>query len=320
MNRTLPARAGLLAALTALVLTGCSASEGDDDTPAPSGRPTSSPSTPTTAPPSSPSSSPSPSTAPSGSPSPPASPSGGASPAPGDQARARWRPKPGLAWQWQLNGRSDPTVDVPVYDIDGFENSAADVARLHRDGRKVICYVNVGAWEDFRPDRDAFPGALLGEPNGWRGERWLDIRRLDLLRPIMERRFDMCREKGFDAVEPDLMEGYGNHTGFPLTAAHQLAYNRMIAEIAHARGLSVGLKNDLPQIPQLVGDFDFAVNEECAQFGECDALTPFVKAGKAVFHVEYEGTPAAFCPESRELNLSSMLKKPELDTWRKACP
>jgi hypothetical protein len=232
---------------------------------------------------------------------------------------AVWQPRPGLAWQWQLDGRVDPSVDVPVYDIDGFENSAADVARLHRDGRKVICYINVGAWEDFRPDRDDFPRSVLGRPNGWRGERWLDIRRLPVLRPIMERRFDMCREKGFDAVEPDLVEGYGNDTGFPLTARDQLRYNRMIADIAHERGLAVGLKNDLAQIPQLLDDFDFAVNEECAQYGECALLEPFVAAGKAVFHVEYAEPPARFCPVARELRLSSMLKKPQLDVWRKPC-
>ncbi|KES08680.1 endo alpha-1,4 polygalactosaminidase [Streptomyces toyocaensis] len=231
----------------------------------------------------------------------------------------RWRPRPGLSWQWQLDGRADPSADVPVYDIDGFENTARDVARLHREGRKVICYVNVGAWEEFRPDRDAFPRSVLGRPNGWRGERWLDIRRVHVLRPIMERRFDMCRDKGFDAVEPDLVEGYGNDTGFPLTAGDQLRYNRMIADIAHDRGLSVGLKNDLPQIPQLVDHFDFAVNEECAQYGECAELSPFVEAGKAVFHVEYSEPTGAFCGLSRQLGLSSMRKKPELGVWRDPC-
>ncbi|MFD7878387.1 endo alpha-1,4 polygalactosaminidase [Streptomyces sp. NPDC059766] len=241
-------------------------------------------------------------------------------PSAGSSPGERWQPRPGVAWQWQLDGKADPTAaNVPVYDIDGFENSAADVARLHRDGRKVICYVNVGAWEDFRPDRGDFPRALLGASNGWEGERWLDIRQLSALRPVMERRFDMCRDKGFDAVEPDLVEGYGNHTGFPLTADDQLAYNRMIAEIAHDRGLSVGLKNDLPQIPRLLPDFDFAVNEECAQYGECAELTPFIKAGKAVFHVEYEVPTSSFCPESRKLKLSSMLKKRELGVWRRAC-
>ncbi|MFC7843788.1 endo alpha-1,4 polygalactosaminidase [Streptomyces sp. NPDC001046] len=251
---------------------------------------------------------------------PPAGAHGGATAsAPATPAGPRWKPRPGLAWQWQLDGRADPSADVPVYDIDGFENSAADVARLHRAGRKVICYINVGAWEDFRPDRKAFPRSVRGRPNGWKGERWLDIRRIDVLRPIMERRFDMCRDKGFDAVEPDLVEGYGNDTGFPLTARDQLRYNRMIAAAAHERGLSVGLKNDLPQIPRLVDHFDFAVNEECAQYEECGALSPFIEAGKAVFHVEYTEPRSGFCAESRRLGLSSMVKKPELGVWRAPC-
>ncbi|MEU2296447.1 endo alpha-1,4 polygalactosaminidase [Streptomyces antibioticus] len=241
----------------------------------------------------------------------------GATPPP--KGKPRWQPRPGLAWQWQLDGPVDPSVDVPVYDIDGFENTAADVARLHRDGRKVICYINVGAWEDFRPDHADFPRSVLGGANGWSGERWLDIRKISVLRPIMERRFDMCAEKGFDAVEPDLVEGYSNDTGFPLTARDQLRYNRMIADIAHARGLSVGLKNDLPQIPQLLPHFDFAVNEECAEFDECARLSPFIKAGKAVFHVEYAEPNSTFCTESHRLNLSSMRKRLELGVWRKPC-
>lgn len=135
----------------------------------------------------------------------------------------------------------------------------------------------------------------------------------------MAARMDMCRAKGFDAVEPDLMDGYVNRTGFPLTAAHQLAYNRMLARLAHERGLAVGLKNDLAQIPRLVGDFDFAVNEECAQYGECAALTPFVRAGKAVFHVEYALTAREFCPTARRLGLSSMVKRLDLGAWRRPC-
>lgn len=93
----------------------------------------------------------------------------------------------------------------------------------------------------------------------------------------------------------------------------------MIADIAHERGLAVGLKNDLAQIPQLLADFDFAVNEECAQYDECALLKPFTAAGKAVFHVEYAQPTAAFCPVARELRLSSMLKRPELDAWRRPC-
>ncbi|GEB56648.1 endo alpha-1,4 polygalactosaminidase [Streptomyces gardneri] len=236
-----------------------------------------------------------------------------------DPSSDRWRPKPGLAWQWQLSGRLDPTVDVPVYDIDGFDHPASTVQDLHARGRKVICYLSTGAWEDFRPDAARFPKSVLGQGNGWEGERWLDIRRTDVLEPLMAKRLDMCRDKGFDAVEPDNMDGYRNRTGFPLTAADQLRYNRLIARLAHDRGLAVGLKNDLDQIPRLLPDFDFAVNEQCAEYDECGRLAPFVAAGKAVFHVEYELDTGEFCPQARKLGLSSMLKKYELGVWRKPC-
>ncbi|MFI1176074.1 endo alpha-1,4 polygalactosaminidase [Streptomyces melanogenes] len=284
-------RLPLALVLLLLLVAGCSSSSSDDDDrPGPDGS----------------------STAPSPMPSPSSSPSS----KPGG---ARWQPRPGLAWQWQLTGKLDPTVDVPVYDVDGFNVSKAQVDDLHRRGRKVICYVSTGAWEDFRPDADRFPKSVLGKSNGWKGERWLDVRRTDVLGPLMAKRFDMCRDKGFDAVEPDNMDGYDNETGFPLTASHQLAYNRLIARLAHDRGMAVGLKNDLDQIPELVGDFDFAVNEQCAEFGECDQLSPFVKAGKAVFNVEYKLAPGKFCDAARGLRLSAMRKELELGTWREAC-
>lgn len=232
---------------------------------------------------------------------------------------SHWRPRPGTAWQWQLTGRVDTSVDVPVYDIDGFDQSAAVVSALHRKDRRVICYLSTGAWEDWRPDAKKFPEAVIGRGNGWEGERWLDIRRTDVLEPLMAARFDMCRKKGFDAIEPDNMDGYKNRTGFGLTAADQLRYNRLIARLAHDRGMSVGLKNDLDQIPDLVDDFDFAVNEQCAQYGECGDMKPFIASDKAVFHVEYELPTTRFCAESRRLKLSSMLKKYELGAWRKAC-
>ncbi|MFD9354243.1 endo alpha-1,4 polygalactosaminidase [Streptomyces sp. NPDC060031] len=237
-------------------------------------------------------------------------------PAPGE----RWQPRPGVTWQWQLTGKLDTSVKAAVYDVDGFNTAKEQVATLKRADRRTICYLSTGAWEDFRPDAADFPTSLLGEGNGWEGERWLDIRRLAELEPLMAKRIDMCRDKGFDAVEPDNMDGYANKSGFPLTAGDQLRYNRLIAKLAHDRGLSVGLKNDLDQIPQLVGDFDFAVNEECMDHDECGLLDPFVKAGKAVFHVEYESRIGKWCARSQAARLSSLQKKTELGVWRQVCP
>jgi len=230
-----------------------------------------------------------------------------------------WHPKPGLTWQWQLTEPVDTTIDAAVYDIDGANNHAAVVQTLHAAGRKVICYVNAGAVESFRADAGRFPTSVIGSSNGWPGERWLDIRQLRILRAIMAARFADCASKGFDAIEADNVDGYANDTGFPLTAADQLAYNRMLASLAHSDKLAIGLKNDVDQVPGLVADFDFSVDEQCAEYDECAQLSPFIAAGKPVFHVEYTLQPAEFCPQTTALGFSSMRKNPALDVPRWAC-
>ncbi|MFJ4186013.1 endo alpha-1,4 polygalactosaminidase [Kitasatospora sp. NPDC089509] len=324
-NRLLPA-ALALATATALLVSSCSSSGSEDDHDSADGSQSTSPtatapSTPGTGTPGTPSGT--------GTSSAPGTPSGTTAPGtppgttpPGTTtppAGARWQPTPGLAWQWQLGGTVDQSVDVPVYDIDGFENDASVVAALHAKGRKVICYINAGSWEDFRPDSAAFAKSLQGSDTGWKGEKWFDIRKLDQLKPLMAARFDMCRSKGFDAIEPDTIEAYNQNSGFPLTPDDQLAYNRMLAQLAHERGMAIGLKNDLDQIPALLPDFDFAVNEECSQFDECDRVSPFIKAGKAVFHVEYKLDTDQFCAKTKALGFSSMQKKLDLNAWRKPC-
>ena len=221
-------------------------------------------------------------------------------------------------------GRRTPSrisVVVPVYDVDWATTSADTVAELHGLGRHVICYVSVGTWESYRSDADQFPDDVLGrELDDFPDERWLDIRRLDVIGPIMAARLDVCRDKGFDAVEPDNVDAYANTSGFPLTGADQLAYNRFLADEAHARGLAIGLKNDLEQVRALEPYFDFAVNEQCFQYSECSRLTPFIAAGKAVFGAEYERTTAAFCPTTTALKLSTIHKRYDLGVYREACP
>ena len=231
-----------------------------------------------------------------------------------------WRPAFGLTWQLQLQGRLDLSVAVDVYDVDMFETSAAEVAKLHDDDRRVICYVSAGSWERWRPDADEFPEPLLGRKlEGWPGERWLDIRRLRKLRPIMNARIDKCRDKGFDAIDYDNVNAYKNPTGFPLTGADQKRYNRYLAAAAHKRGLAAGLKNDIEQIDALESDFDFAVNEQCFQYHECGAYRRFIDAGKAVFHVEYELPRSAFCDRANARDFSSMKKLYSLRAWRRPC-
>jgi hypothetical protein len=212
-------------------------------------------------------------------------------------AAARWHPAPTTApWQWQLQGKTDTSFEAGVYDVDGFETPTSVVRRLHARGRHVVCYLDVGSWESFRPDAGAFPRSVIGcRYEGFPNERWLDVRRFHLFAEPLERRFDICARTGFDAVEPGNIAGWENKTGFPIGAGAQLRFNRPVARQVHSRGMAVALKNDGGQVRQLLGSFDFAIVEQCFQYEECGAYKPFIKADKAVFEAKYELEPSTYC-------------------------
>ncbi|EYF02742.1 endo alpha-1,4 polygalactosaminidase [Chondromyces apiculatus DSM 436] len=233
--------------------------------------------------------------------------------------------QPGVDWQWQL---SDPPIDtsfdVPVYDIDLFTTEDEEIGALHAAGRSVICYFSAGSFEDYRPDSADFPDSVKGSPLDppFQDELWIDIRTPEV-RAIMQARIEYAVQRGCDGVEPDNVDGYTNDNGLGLTADDQLDFNRFIATTAHERGLSVGLKNDLEQLADLVDDFDWALNEECFTYDECDLYADtFIAAGKAVLHAEYvdESELDAVCAVTQPLGLSTLIKHIELDAYRVTCP
>jgi len=231
-----------------------------------------------------------------------------------------WQPGPGTSWQWQLTGEIDTSFDVQMYDIDLFNVSQGTIDQLHADGRIVICYFSAGSWEAWRSDAGDFPAAVLGNDlENWPDEKWLNIRDLEALSPLMAARLDLAVQKKCDGVEPDNVDGYTNNSGFPLTYQDQLTYNTWLAEQAHQRGLSIGLKNDLDQIDDLLPYFDWALNEECFSYTECGLLSPFVQSGKTVFGVEYELETQEFCPQANALNFDFLKKNWDLDPWQAAC-
>ncbi len=80
-----------------------------------------------------------------------------------DASPALWSPRPTTApRQWQLQGKIKTTIPAAVYDVDGFQTPASTVRQLHRQGRKVICYLAVGSWESYRPDKGQFPRSVIG--------------------------------------------------------------------------------------------------------------------------------------------------------------
>jgi hypothetical protein len=263
-----------------------------------------------------------------------------------------WRPTPGTSWQWQITGKVDESFDVDMYDVDLFDavpsarsyrvpgfgevqvprgDNAGVIDRLHARGRVVICYVDTGAFESYRPDADLFPRKVLGKGSyastgdPWEGEHWLDIRASswpDFL-PLMAARFDLAKAIGCDGVEPDQNNPIGNDPGFPITRADQKAYYLEIARLAHERGLSVGQKNGIETTDaDTIEAFDWNLNEECNQYRECGEVEGFVRAGKAVFQVEYvEGgmSEADFCADDNARDFDGLLKRLELGSWRRAC-
>jgi hypothetical protein len=235
-----------------------------------------------------------------------------------------WHPTAGLAWQWQLGEDAiDTTIEADVYDID-LEVGQSVIDELHAKGRKVVCYISVGSYEDWRPDKDQFPPEVLGNDyDGWAGEKWLDIREIEKLTPILRARLDLCKAKGFDGIEPDNMEIYTNDTGFPLTYEDQLKFALWLAEEAHKRGLAIGQKNASDQVADLIDVYDFAITEDYFYYDEAETMLPYIKSGKPVFAAEYtdlDGDFAAFCKKSQELGFSAILKNRDLDAWVKYCP
>jgi hypothetical protein len=230
-----------------------------------------------------------------------------------------WMPKPGVSWQWQLTGALDTSLDVEMYDIDLFTTSTAAIEMLHRAGRVVVCYFSAGTYEPDRPDSDELEQTQLGSVlDGWPDEKWLDIRS-SAVREVIAARLDLAASKGCDGVEPDNVDGFDNDNGLDLTREDQLDYDRFLASESHARGLSVGLKNSIDLVSSLVSSFDWALNEECLQYDECDGLQPFIDAGKAVFHCEYSTRTSGICGEAPD-GFSTIIKNLDLDEFRLACP
>lgn len=230
----------------------------------------------------------------------------------------------GLTWDIQLSGIDlDPLPPADVIEIDGDDASADDVTLLHEAGITVICYINAGAWEDWREDAGQYPEEILGNHYpGWPGERFVDIREMATLGPILEARLDTCVDKGFDAVDPDNVDTWQADTGFDLTAIDQIRFNRWLATQAHERGLAIGQKNAPELASALVDAFDFAVTEDCLADGWCEEMRPYADAGKPVLMVEYTDRDLGnddICGLAEDTFGAVVIKHRELDAWSAHC-
>lgn len=211
---------------------------------------------------------------------------------------------PNTTWYWQLDGTVNVGEAATVYDIDAQEATAALVAELKAKGKTMVGYFSAGTWEAYRPDAGEFPASVIGHKlDGW-NEKYVDIRS-PVVRTIMAARMQMAADKGFVALEPDVMDAWQNDSGFPITQSDQTDYALWIATTAHSLGLLVALKNVPELVPATINSFDFSIAEQAFSQGYYKQLAPFIAQDKAVLAAEYRKTVnPTWCAEAKAAQMS----------------
>lgn len=273
--------------------------------------------------------------------------------------QSHWVPKGKLDWTIDYSSAlADGRLDVEAHDAYVLTLPVVAKARGKPISelrctakKKLICYTNCGAYEKDHWNEeiiDPVRGELIGaQMSGYPEERWLDIRRLDVMRRLIGDKFTkaaslgcdamLCdnveawttgtdgqdekavrlyREQGLDALKAFAAENVKARTGFEISYDDQIAYNRMLSEEAHSRCMGIGLLNDVFQIPDLADDFDFALNEQCHHCGWCDLYQPFVGADKPVLHLEFRDNEGFCKPGSAPIaDICSAVKGMGLSTF-----
>lgn len=244
-------------------------------------------------------------------------------------ASSIWQPTVGASWQIILSVQvTAPYPNVSVIDLDLFAANKSTIEDLSSHNISSICYFSAGSYENWRPDASSFHPSDYGKPlDGWPGEWWLNTSSPNV-RKIMTTRLDLAVSKGCNGVDPDNTDGYDNDSGLNLTEDAAVDYINFLATEAHNRNLSIGLKNSGAIIPQVIEEMQWAVNEQCVEYDECNVTRPFIDAGKPVFEIEYpDGAPdissateEKICDDPQRTNFSTLLKEMDLGTWYYACP
>jgi hypothetical protein len=196
----------------------------------------------------------------------------------------------GTTFDYQLGGGYTPPAGTAIVTRDSTDTPLA--------GLYNICYIN--AFQTQSEDKKTWltkhPALVLrsasGKPifdAGWPDEMILDVStaaKRKAIAAIQDKTIDLCRSKGFDAVEFDNLDSYSrSHKHFTLSA--NIAEAELLTAYAHADGLAAGQKNttELGSKGKTVIGFDFAVAEECYRYDECAAYTSVY--GASVLDIEY---------------------------------
>ncbi|MGV9705428.1 endo alpha-1,4 polygalactosaminidase [Streptomyces sp. NPDC003483] len=205
--------------------------------------------------------------------------------APSTQAATVSLPPTHAGFDYQIGGAYTPPAGVKVVTRD---HTASPAAGLYN-----ICYVNAfqaqpgaeGEWASDLLLRDS-AGKVVYDKD-W-GEALLDVgtdAKRQRIASQIGSQIDGCRDKGFQAVEPDNYDSY-TRSGNRLTANNAQAFIKLLSARAHADGLAIAQKNT-PELAanRTANGLDFAVAEECGQYDECGDYTS--SFGNNVIVIEY---------------------------------
>jgi hypothetical protein len=275
----------------------------------------------------------------------------------------RWwiAPAGKLPWQWYLAGSLDlsnasqmgtndklsngSAAPAPVvYDVDGIENSASTVSALHARHDHVICYIEVGTAGDyytaaqegiattyFQQLKNA--GDLSANELPGYSEYFIDINQSSAVTIIESMIKQQCANKGFDAVETDLDETFGDNEGttpWTITEANEQTYLTKLAGYMHSVGLGWIAKNLDDLDDGFAGTMEpltsGIITEQCNQYATCTQLTSY-EGHKAVFNAEYQSSASGsypgypgFCTYDDAHNINGALFNVNLDGPRSPCP
>jgi hypothetical protein len=270
--------------------------------------------------------------------------------------KSHWVPPVNLRGQFQLQGVSNQcntggynpnvlgiaydgaAVSPDVYAIDLYADNGAcpnypagtlntdAVKAVHANGKKALCYVDIGTAEPYRPDYQDFVAfnkscskCLLGKKYD-RNDPFLNLNndkgQQTFLLKEMDKRLVKCQQAGFDGVYFDVtwewQLGQGT-TGWFISRDTQLTYNTALLHHAHNKGLAAGINYDLLQVADLVAHEDFHVDESCFAYSECGLLLPVTRANKPVLQIEYNSSASTVCAqEPGKYNFNTEFKQQSL--------
>lgn len=186
------------------------------------------------------------------------------------------------------------------------------ISDISSAGSTTIGYLSIGSAEKFRDDYDLLKPLAPKKMSGW-NEYWLDLNRYEEILPIMKKRLDEIKKKGFGGVYFDNFDVHGNYDR--VSQEINEYYALQLVNYSREIGLTyVGANNGLKMLANIGSHFDFHINESCFVYNECHYFDKMVELNHPVFHLEYKRRNCKPYPghsvrylEDKELTSNSIL-------------